>query len=245
MNRSYGTALTLSLVITAVACQANRAQSPNDSVRGLSMAATVSPTPEVVNPAFVVTADQVRKAFDDAELRGENGQGIGVGEEQSTNILAQNPLGGTETLQFRILFLTPVDQAMANGYSFGQVAKHRTPADRKDYEDRSVTTITKNSNQVVFRVFLQQPKNADATIPIIHFKLLDKNGERIDPITEPNSYVASPKDLIGTVALAEEGQPFTFPVFSGSSPNLTSQMKKLALIIVVDDQDRTLEYHLK
>lgn len=236
--------LSLSLILTA-GCQRNQSQSPNSSERSLNLAATTSPPQDVVNPAFVVTADQARKAFDEAELRGEKQQGISVGEEKSINIAAQNPLGGTETLKFSVLFLTPVEQARAAGYKFGLVAKQRTPADRKAFEDLSISKAVKGSSAVSFRVFLQQPTNEDATIPSITFQLVDKNGSHVAPITKPTSFVAPARDIIGAVGLAENGQELTFPLFADSTPRLTDKMKKMALVVSVDDAEQTLEFQLR
>ena len=135
MDRPYGTVLTLFLLVSAAACQRYQSQSPNISEWTLSTFAAASPTQDVVSPAFVVTADQVRKAFDDAELRGEKQQGISVGEKKAINISAQDQMGKAETLELSILFLKPLEQARAAGYSFGLNAKGKTAADRKDFED--------------------------------------------------------------------------------------------------------------
>jgi hypothetical protein len=209
------------------------------------MALTSSPTPEAAHPVFIVTADQVRKAFDEAELRGENNQTLSVGEEHSANVVAQNPMGGTESLKLRVLFLSPLDQARAKGYEFGLVAKNRTPADRKDFEDRAVTTTTAGRNEVRFRLFLQQPKNADANIPSIAFELVNQDGKRIAPTTLPGSMAAAPKDLIGSIALALEGEHLAFPLLDGAVPSLTSKMKKMTLAVAIDGAAQNLEYRLQ
>jgi len=203
-----------------------------------------SPIPTGIHPAFLVSETQLRKAFDDAELRGEKQQGMNAGEIQVMNIMAQNPLGGTETLQLRILFTTPLDQVAIRGYSFGLVAKTRTPADRKAYEDLSIKRVMNNMSQAIFHVFLQQPKNSDASIPGIHFKLLDHNGSVIDPLDEPTSYLAPDKDPIGAVALEQDGQPLTFPNTINGLPAITAEMTKLTLTVMVDGQPGKLNFKL-
>src|SRR6202040_3176395 len=122
---------------------------------------------------------------------------------------AKDQMGKLENLKFSVLFLTPLEQAKAAGYNFGLVARERTAADRKDFEDRLVSRIVAHSNELTFRVFLQQPKNEDVTIPTIAFQLLNANGNRVLPLSQPNSYVAQGRDIIGAVALAENGQPVT------------------------------------
>lgn len=233
------------LLLMVAACQRNQSSSPNTSEKTLRLAATASPTRESPHPAFLVNEDQVRKAFDDAELRGEKQQGISVGEEQSINITARDQLGRLENLKFSVLFLTPLEQAKAAGYAFGLVARDRTPADRKEFEDRVISRIAAHSNEVAFRVFLQQPTNEDATIPSISFRLVNVNGTRVEPLSQPNSYVPPPRDIIGAVGLAENGQPVTLPVFAGSSPHLTAKMKKMTLIVEVDETETSLDFALK
>lgn len=245
-HRPYAFALIISLVfIVAAACQRDQSKSPNSSEMTLSIAAAASPTQDVVNSAFVVTADRVRKAFDDVELRGEKKQGISVGEEKAINLSAKDQLGKAETLKFSILFLTPLEQARAAGYSFGQNAKGKTAADRKDFEDRTISTVIANGNEVAFRVFLQQPKNEDVAIPSFAYRLIDKDGARVGPITEPSSLIALGKDLPGTVGLAQEGEKLTFPLFAGSVPNLTARMKKMTLIVEINGKEQGLEYALE
>lgn len=241
---TFGLAFLLYSLVTAAAL-GTKSHSPVVYGRTPGLAGTASPTQDVVNPAFVVTEDQVRKAFDEAELRGENNQTISVGEEHSANVVAQNPLGGTENLKLSVLFLSPLDQARAKGYEFGLVAKNRTPADRKDFEDRAVTTTTAGSNEVRFRLFLQQPKNADANIPSITFELVNQDGKRIAPTTLPGSMAAAPKDLIGSIALALEGEPLAFPLFDGAVPSLTSKMKKMTLAVAIDGAAQNPEYRLQ
>jgi hypothetical protein len=244
-NRIYAGALLISLVfIVAATCKEKQSQSLAKSDRAATMLATASPTPDSPNPAFVVTPDQVRKAFDDAELRGENKQGINLGKEASINVTAKDQLGKLENLKFSVLFLTPLGQARADGYEFGLVAKGRTPADRKDFEDRSVSRIAAHNNEVTFKVFLQRPSNEDATIPPITFILLDAKGNRVTPLSQPDSFVSKGKDIIDIVALAKNGQPLTFPLFVGTAPTLTAKMKKMTLIVTVDGKETSLEYAL-
>lgn len=207
----------------------------------ISLTESTSPT-EAPPPIFVVNDTQVRKAFDEAELRGEKKQAITVGTENSITINAKDQMGKLESVNFSIIFLPPLHQARAAGYSFGLVAKNRTPADRLAFENLSVSSIIKHSNEVTFKVFLQQPTNEDAAIPLIHFELIDKNGNRVVPLSEPSSYVAG-KDIIGSVALAENGQPVTFPLFS-ASPNISATMKTITLVVKVDESETSLQFAL-
>lgn len=244
--QTYISALIISLVfIVTAACQRDHSLSSGLSERTLSMAATASPTADLVNPTFVVTADQVRKAFDDAEIKGEKKQAISIGEEKSLVISVQDQLGKKEALKLSILFLTPLEQARAAGYSFGLNAKGKTAADRKDFEDGTISKIIASTNQVAFRVFLQQPASDDSSIPSIAFRLLDKNGGRIDPSVQPDSLIAPAKDLLGSVGLAQQGGVLTFPLFAGSSPHLTTKMSMLSLIVEVDGKEQSLQYALK
>jgi hypothetical protein len=245
MSRLYVTGFALLLLIFTAACLGNQARSSKASDAVIDMAPTAPPIPEAAHPAFAVTAEEVRTAFDVEELRGEKKQGIGVGEEKSINITAKDRMGKLENLKFSIMFLTPLGQADAAGYAFGLVARDRTPADRKEFEDRVIARIAAHSNEVAFRVFLQQPTNEDAAIPSISFKLMNANGNRVLPLSQPNSYVSQGRDIIDAVALAENGQPVTFPLFAGPSPNLTAKMKRMTLIIEVDEKETSLEFALK
>jgi hypothetical protein len=56
--------------------------------------------------------------------------------------------------------------------------------------------------------------------------------------------VAAPKDLIGSIALALEGEPLAFPLFDGTVPSLTSKMKKMTLAVAIDGAAQNLEYRL-
>lgn len=208
------------------------------------MSATNLRTDDVVNPAFVVTADQLRKAFDDAELRGEKKQAISIGELKSVDISVQNQLGKKETLKLSILFLKPLEQARAKGYLFGTRALGKSGSDRKEIEDGDIATIVSNSKRVVFRVSLQSPKDEDSAIPPIAYSLTDKNGGRIEPIVRPDSLVAAGKDLLGIVELAEEGEQLVFPLFAGDAPNLTATMQKVSLIVEINGTEQGLDYVL-
>jgi hypothetical protein len=241
---SIALALFFSFASSTAVGRRNQPASPN-MAGSTPVTAIASVTPQVANPAFVVTADQVRKAFDDAELRGEKQQGIKVGEEKSISIPAKDQMGTIENLKFSIVFLNPLEQGKADGYSFGLVAKQRTPADRKDFEDRSVGRITNHSNEVLFKVFLQQPKHDDESIPSITFNLVNSNGNRVIPLSQPTSYIAAGRDIIASVALAQEGQPVVFALFAGANPNLPSSMKKMVLVVAMDNQEANLEFALK
>ena len=244
-------ATVLSLAYYSAACQPDNsapssntvAASPSNSqARTASNAASLTAAAGV-NPIFVTTPDQLRAAFDEYELKGENKQTVGIGEEKSLTVTAQGA-HGPESLKLRVLFLPPLEQAKAKGYSFGMVARQRTPDDRKDFENVSVSTISQRSDRVDFRVFLEQPKDDTATIPTISFELLDKDGQRVKPTTQPTSYTAG-IDIITAVALAEEGQELIFPLSNATSPYLTDKMDKMRLVVSIDAVEQTLEYRLK
>jgi hypothetical protein len=232
-------------MLLVAACQRNQTQPQNTSGRTLSMSATNLSTDDVVNPAFVVTADQLRKAYDEAELRGEKKQAISVGEVKSIGISVQNQLGKTETLKLSILFLKPLEQARVRGYLFGTHAQGKTESDRKASEDSDIAAIVSKSKGVAFRVSLQSPKDEDSAIPPIAFSLTDKNGARIEPVVRPGSLVAAGKDLLGIVELAEEGEQLSFPLFAGATPNLTATMQKVSLIVEINGKEQSLDYTLE
>jgi hypothetical protein len=215
----------------------------NSSARTTSPEARSTPGALIINPIFDVTPDQLRAAFDDYESRGESGQHVSVGEEKSLNVTA-NGSHGPGTLKLRVLFLSPAEQARAKGYTFGLVAKQRTPDDRKAVENSSLSIISQRLNQVYFHVFLEPAGTDDESIPVISFELLNGDGQRISPKTQPTSYSAG-KDLIGSVALAEEGQELSFPLYNGTTPHLTNRMEKMSLIVHAGDTEQTLEYRLK
>jgi len=236
--------IVLTIAVIGALCQSPMTRA-SDVHESFNSSATASPTPpDTVHPAFVVTESQLRKAFDDAELRGEKKQGINAGDSQTTEVIAQNPSGGTETLQMRILFTAPADQVALNGYSFGLVARERTPDDRKAFEDLWIERGLANHDQATFRIFFQQPSNSDATIPVIHFQLLDKNGHSISAGVEPTSFIALDRDVIAGVALEKEGQPLTFPIMQSGIPLITNQMTKMTLVIMVGDEPRQLNFKL-
>lgn len=240
----YLLALLLLSICFTVGCQRQGSAPANNTERTLKLTSNAPSPQESVNPIFAVTQDQLHKAFDEYETKGENGQQVSVDEKQTLNVSVQDS-HGSETLKLTILFLPPLEQARQKGYEFGLVAKHRTPADRKDFEEVSVKTIMQGSNDVTFRVWLDQPKDDNATIPTISYQLLDKDGQRINPTTQPGSYIFSGKDTIGDVALAEDGQPLIFPLNSGSTPNLTSKKNKMTLVVSVDGAESNHEFHLK
>ena len=92
--------------------------------------------------------------------------------------------------------------------------------------------------------FLEQPKDDTATIPTISFELLDKDGQRVKPTTQPTSYMAG-NDIITAVALAEEGQELIFPLSNSTATYLTDKMDKMRLVVSIDGVEQTLEYRLK
>jgi len=198
----------------------------------------------VINPKFVVISAQARKAFDDYELKGEKDLKVSIGEQQTSSVTVQGPLN-VQSLTLSINFLSPLDQARKFGYEFGLVAKNRTPADRKDFEDRIVKRIVDQSSQAVFVVKLIPVPDADLNVPSISFTLLDFDGKPIDPTTHPDGYSASPKDIIGQVALEEDGQELIFPVTDGSVPRIIDKMQKMTLTVDVGGQPRKFDYSLK
>jgi hypothetical protein len=157
--------------------------------------------------------------------------------------VAQNPSGGTATLKLRILFTKPIDEVALNGYAFGLVAKQRTPEDRKDFEDLWIKRGLENQNQARFRVFLEQPADPDAT-PVIHFRLLDKDGHEIQPDIEPTSFDAG-KDLLEAVALAQDGQLLTFPIVRDNVPLITTKMTTLKLSVLMGNNSKELVFRLQ
>ena len=199
----------------------------------------------VVNSVFVITLEQVRNIFDDYEVRGEGKHPVTIGERQVLNVSGKGRLGTAETLKLSVLFLPPAEQAKVDGYTFGLVAKNRTPADRKAYEDRSVGRITARSNEVSFRVYLDQPEDDSVNIPPIAFELMSQGGGRIRPTTQPTDYLVGGRDIIAAAALAQNGQPLIFPLLSGSTPFLTNKMDQFSLIVNVDDVEETLAFQLK
>lgn len=203
-----------------------------------------SPATKVINAKFVVSAIQVRKAFDEYELKGEKNLKVSVGEDHSLGVTAQGPFN-PQSLTLSVNFLSSVDQARKFGYEFGLVAKNRTPADRKDFEDRLVGRILEQSNQAAFIVKLLPVPSPDLNVPSISFALLDQNGQSINASTQPSDYSASPLDLFAAVALEQDGQELIFPVTSGSVPLITNKMDKMTLVVDVDGQQRKFDYSLK
>ena len=238
--------LWLLLLIACFAVATNRlGASPSSSIKPTMKLAYPSPTPQETVPAiFNVTPKDARKAFDEYEARGEKGQQVGIGEKQTLTVVAQGS-HGPENLKLTILFLPPLAQARQKGYEFGLVAKQRTPADRKDFEDTALKMIIQESNNVAFRVWLDQPKDSSATAPTLSFHLLDKVGQRINPTDEPTAFVFSGKDLLGDMAIAQDGLPLIFPLRNGAAPNLTSKMNMMTVVLGMDGAERNLEFHLK
>lgn len=237
----------LSLAYYAPDCQPNPDKSSNNSGKagnpGNQNGTNTQPaTTGAVNPMFSVTESQLRAAFADYVSRGEKNQKVAVGEERSADVSLEGT-HGSGSLKLRVLFLPPLEQAKARGYSFGRVAKQRTPEDRKAFEDVSIRRVLQTTQQVNFRVFLQQATDNNAEIPTITFKLVDNDGQRINPTTQPTSYTAG-RDIITAVALAEEGQELSFPLFNGTRPYLTGEMDKMSLVVVVGGAEQTFEYRL-
>lgn len=196
-----------------------------------------------LNPIFTTTPNQARQAFDDYEVKAEKNQKVSFGQRQAIDINAQTQ-DGTESLKLSIQFLSPLAQARVQGYRFGLVAKHRTVDDRKAVEDLAISTVIQHLNEITFRVFLDQPADDKTAVPTISFALIAASGDRIEPTTQPHSYIVGNRDILNALALAENGQSLIFPLFAGSSPNLTTTMKTMTLIVEVDAEERRLEFEL-
>jgi hypothetical protein len=225
-------------------CQPQESPKTGDAARSLSLAAAPTPSPNVVHPKFVINADQARKAFDEYELKGEKQQKVMIGETQSLKVTVQGP-AKPESLTLSVVFMSPLSQARKYGYDFGLVAKTRTPADRKDFEDRMLERVLRRSNQVVFVVRLLPVPGSDTNVPPISFELLDQAGNRISATKQPADYRAPANDIIAAVALEETGQELIFPVYSGTLPKITDQMEKMTLVVNADGPEQRLEYNLK
>jgi len=203
-----------------------------------------APADDIVNPLFVVSADQVRAAFDDYELKGERKQSVSLGETHSEEVVAQGA-NKPETLTLSVEFLSPLDQARKLGHAFGLVAKDRTPADRKEYEDRVIGKIVHQSNQVFFTVRLLPVPDSDFVVPQISFTLLSHKGNAMEPTKQPTDYTAPPHDDFVAVSLRVDGQELLFPVFSGSVPKITDKMDAMILVVNVDGMSQNMQYRLK
>lgn len=206
---------------------------------------TLPETSGVVNPLFVVSEDLAGQAFDQYEKMGENQQKVTIGEEQSLDISVQG-ISTTEKLKLAVLFLTPLDHARTRGYAFGLVAKTKTPEDLKDVRNVVVNQAVQNGRSVTFKVkTIAFPKDPNVNEPAISFVLLGPNGDRISPTTAPSSFIPDEKDLITAVAWENDGQDLTFPLYSGSAPNVTNTMEKMTLVVIINEQDRNLTFSLK
>jgi hypothetical protein len=230
--------------VALIGCQSQPSPTEGNASRSLSLATTPTPSPNVVHPKFVINADQARKAFDEYELKGEKQQKVTTGETQSLKVTAQSPTKPV-SLTLSVVFMSPLSQARKHGYDFGLVAKNRTPADRKDFEDRMVARVVQQSNQAMFVVRLLPVPDSDTNVPSISFELLDQAGNRISPTKQPGDYTAPANDIIAAVALEENGQELIFPVFSATVPAITDKMDKLTLVVKMDGQEQRLEFNLK
>jgi len=237
----FGCTLLCSITLLAFSCHTNQG---NGTATTVASNSTPTPTQESVNKIFAVTEKDLRQAYDDYEAKGEKQQTVSLGQKQSLFVTAKTFTGGTETLKLTVMFLSPLDQARDRGYQFGLVAKQRTPDDRKDSENASISLIRGDMNQVAFRVWLDQPKDPNASLPAISYELINKDGNRIKATTEPGGYLFSGKDLIGDVAMAEEGLPLAFPLLNGTAPNLTNKMAKMVIVVKIDDGEANLEFKL-
>jgi hypothetical protein len=252
-SRSKGTfmrsqifARTLFFLVILVAIFSEMHQSGNANGTGTTLFCNPTPTPaqDAVNRVFAVTQQVLRRAFDAAKARGERNQTINLGQERSLDVSAQT-LRGTESLKLRVKFFSPLDQARGKGLEFGRPrARPRTPRDRRALEESSLSTILDNRNQVTFSVWLDQPRDRDASIPSFSYALLDKDGNRITPTSEPGSLLLPERDLPAAAAMAETGSPLIFPVFNGAIPNLTTRMNTMVLIVRVESDEHKLQFQL-
>ena len=206
---------------------------------------TPIPGPTTLSQKFIVTATDLRKAYDAAELKGERKENISIGEEQSLNVTAQTGLNQAVPLKLRVEFLSPLDQARQSGYEFGLVARDRTPADRKSHEDAVIKRIVQNSNRATFMVRLLPVPDPDLNLPIISFSLVDWNGNEISPTTAPTGSAGSSIDLIHTFLVQRVGQQLIFPLVDASGPRITNQMDTMNLVVRIDEQRQNLQYRLK
>ena len=238
----FGCTLLCSITLLAFSCDSNKTNSKSTTTT-LAANSTPTPTQPSVNKIFEVTDEDLREAYDGYEAKGEKQQTVSLGQKQSLFLTAKTITGGTETLKLTVMFLSPLDQARGKGYQFGLVAKTRTPEDRKDSEKASISLIRAAMNQVAFRVWLDQPKDANASLPSVSYELIDKDGNRIKATTDPGAPVFT-GDLSGDVAMAEEGAPLTFPLLNGTAPNLTNTMTKMVVVVKIDDKEANLEFKL-
>ncbi len=238
--------LEMLLIVTALTAPGCPSDGPSNrsANTGTNATASPSPAPEETHPVFVISSAQARMAFDDYEKKGENNSQVSLGQRKVLDVSVQGQ-HSSESLKLSILFLSPREQARVSGYSFGLVAKSRTPADRKDYQDRTIKRVTEHADEIAFRVYLDQPKHESAAIPSINFELQNTAGGRLQPTTQPTDYVVGDRDILGAVGLAENGQPLTFPLLSGSSPFLTSNMNQMTLIVSLGEVQQNLNFQFK
>jgi hypothetical protein len=238
----FGCTLLCSITLLAFSCYSNEGNS-NSTATTLAANSTPTPTQESVNKVFDVTEDDLRKAYDSYEAKGEKNQTVSLGQKQSLFVTAKTITGGTETLKLTLMFLSPLDQARNKGYQFGLVAKTRTPEDRKAVEKAVISLIRADMNQIAFRVWMDQPKDPNASLPSISYELINKDGQRIKATTDPGAPVFTGHPIEDT-AMAEEGSPLTFPLLNGTTPNLTNTMAKMVVVVKIDAKEANLEFKL-
>ncbi|MDQ3666516.1 MAG: hypothetical protein M3410_08040 [Acidobacteriota bacterium] len=121
-TQRFALTLILSAACFVAACQPQDSTSPNSSSATAALTESPSPTQDSVNHIFVVTEEQLRKAFNDYEAKGEENQDVSIGEKRAVDISVPSP-HGTESLKLSIMFLPPLEQARHKGYEFGLVGQ--------------------------------------------------------------------------------------------------------------------------
>lgn len=248
--------LLVALFCFQVSCEAPGNNSPGNTHLSLSENRgslmhsenrSITAPEDTVHPIFLITSDEVRQAFNEYVLKGEKKQKVAIGEQQSTNVLATDPFNpsSVEELKLTVTFLPPLAQAQKRGYEFGLVAKARAPEDRKALENLAVSSISQKSNEINFNIKLQLPKNLKMTIPAISFRLINSSGGRIDPTKEPANYLPAENDVIGAVALKENGQELIFPLKYAEAVNVTNKMDKITLIVIINNEERQMQFQLR
>lgn len=230
--------LTFFLVILfAIGCATNQSGNANSTGNSLASQPPPPPAQDAVNRVFDVTQENLRAAFDDGRALAQGSPTIRVGQKQSLNVSAPTQRG-TETLELTVTFFSPLDQARLEGFRLGRGAPSRTPRPPPQ-ENSAVTTIFDHRNEVRFEVQLGQPRERNAIIPTFSYALLDKDGNRISPTSEPDALLDEGHNLL------VPPPTLIFPVFNGAIPSLTSRMDSMVLIVKVDSQEHRLQFQLR
>ncbi len=202
-----------------------------------------------LHPLFIFTDDSIRQAFNDYVPRGERNQSVVFGDQKTLNVTATDSFNPsrTENLKLTITFLPPIAQARKRGYEFGKVARGRTPEDQRAVETRAVNGIReKGGSEILFNVKLQAPGNENSVLPRINFLMVNSEGRRISPNKQPTEFTVGENDIIGAVALAENGQDLIFALKAGDLPNITESMTKMMLLVIFNgESEEAIEFQLR